>query len=72
MWATGKACCVRALHLDLCFVVSVSEWLATFENKLVPYLNLMEVVDEEMAGKLGKKDPQEYPWECGWEQGQGY
>ena len=32
----------------------------------------MEVVDEEMAGKLGKKDPQEYPWECGWEQGQGY
>ena len=40
---------------------SVDDWLKNFENKVKPFVELKDKLDETAAKKMGIKDPEAYP-----------
>ena len=42
-------------------MVTVEEWLKSFEGKIKPFVELQDKLDEEKAKKMGKKDHDAYP-----------
>lgn len=41
----------------------MTEWMNNFETKLKPFLEMTNKIGEEEAVKLGKKNPEAYPWQ---------
>jgi hypothetical protein len=39
----------------------VNDWLATFEVRIAPFVNLKVTLDDAEVIKLGKKTDEEYP-----------
>lgn len=47
-------------HISACLVIlTVQQWEKVIEEKLMPLFNLKEVLSEEEAVKMGRKDPDE-------------
>lgn len=40
---------------------SVDDWLKNFENKVKPFVEMKDKLDEAAAKKMGIKDPEAYP-----------
>lgn len=43
-------------------ISAVNEWLASFEQKILPLMNTKIVLDDAEIVRLGKKLPNEYPY----------
>ncbi len=43
-------------------LLSVKDWMSTFEAKLTPYLEMKMKLSDEEATKLGRKDTEAYPF----------
>ena len=39
----------------------MDDWLKNFENKVKPFVELKDKLDETAAKKMGIKDPEAYP-----------
>lgn len=51
--------CLHALCIFCCFHLTVQQWQKMMEEKLSPLFSLKEVLSEEEAVKMGRKDPEE-------------
>lgn len=40
----------------------VDDWIKNFETKVKPFVELQDKLDDEQAKKMGKKDPEAYPF----------
>ena len=45
-------------------VLTVDDWLTSFDVRISPFVNLKITLDEEEIVKLGKKNEDEYPFDC--------
>ncbi len=43
--------------------LSVNDWIANFENKTKQFTETAEKISNDDANKLGKKDPEAYPFQ---------
>ena len=55
--------CKKYQNLTILLVsfFSVDDWLKNFENKVKPFVELKDKLDETAAKKMGIKDPEAYP-----------
>jgi len=47
--------------MRMLIIVSVAEWMSSFERRILPFMNTKLVLDDAEIVRLGKKVPNEYP-----------
>jgi len=53
---------MQAVQIMACGVGLVDDWLASFDVRISPFVNLKITLEEEEIVKLGKKNEEEYPF----------